>query len=431
MKKVALITLGCPKNQVDSEVLAGELVRGGMTLVGNREEADIILINTCGFIEEAKRESIESILESVKLKENGRDKAVYVWGCMAERYRGEIEKEIPEVDAYFGVEPYREMGRFFFGHSYRWRDAAFGNRLLSTPSHTAYLKIADGCDHQCTFCAIPHFKGKYRSRSVASLMEEAQTLAGKGVKEIVLVAQDTTAYGSDIVEGSDLVSLLEKLVSVEGVVWIRIMYGHPSYINDDIIRFMAEEKKICCYLDLPLQHISNAMLQRMGRKTSAEFIRSLIQTLRDRIPDLVLRTTFIVGFPGETDAMFDELVEFVREARFERMGTFVFSPEEGTKASELRPLVSKTVAEERYRILMEVQQHVCREINRSLESKKIPVLVDGYDRIQNLYFGRSEGDGPDVDQTVWIKGNVGIGEIVPVIIEASSAYDLMGRPACV
>lgn len=262
-------------------------------------------------------------------------------------------------------------------------------------------------------------------------MEEAQTLAGKGVKEIVLVAQDTTAYGSDIVEGSDLVSLLEKLVSVEGVVWIRIMYGHPSYINDDIIRFMAEEKKICCYLDLPLQHISNAMLQRMGRKTSAEFIRSLIQTLRDRIPDLVLRTTFIVGFPGETDAMFDELVEFVREARFERMGTFVFSPEEGTKASELRPLVSKTVAEERYRILMEVQQHVCREINRSLESKKIPVLVDGYDRIQNLYFGRSEGDGPDVDQTVWIKGNVGIGEIVPVIIEASSAYDLMGRPACV
>ena len=431
MKKVALITLGCPKNQVDSEVLAGELVSGGMTLVRNREEADIIFINTCGFIEEAKRESIESIIESVQLKENGRDKAVYVWGCLAERYRGEIETEIPEVDAYFGVEPYREVGRYFFGHSYRWSDAAFGNRLLSTPSHTAYLKIADGCDHQCTFCAIPHFKGKYRSRSVASLVEEAQTLAEKGVKEIVLVAQDTTAYGSDIKEGTDLVCLLERLVKVEGVEWIRIMYGHPSYVNDELIRFMAEEKKICRYLDLPLQHISNTILQRMGRKTSAEFIKSLVQTLRDRISDLVLRTTFIVGFPGETDAMFDELVEFVRETRFERMGAFVFSPEEGTRAFELRPFVSKPVAEERYRILMEVQQDICRQINRSVESMTIPVLVDGYDTDQNLYFGRSDGDGPEVDQTVWIKGNVGIGEIVPIIVEASSAYDLMGRPACV
>lgn len=428
-KKIALITLGCPKNQVDSEVIAGVLGRGGKTLVGNPEEADIILINTCGFIEEAKKESIGEILRAVELKKNGRDRKVYVMGCLAERYRGEIEKEIPEVDVYFGVEPYEQVGRFFLGTSYRWSEKAFGNRILSVPSHTAYLKIADGCDHQCTFCAIPLIKGPYRSRSIDGLMDEACALIRRGVKELVLVAQDTTAYGSDLKDGTNFVSLLERLVSLEGLEWIRIMYGHPDHVTEELIQLMVREEKICRYIDLPLQHISDEMLKAMGRRTRKKSIGHLIEELRDRIPGVVLRTTFIVGFPGETERMFQELVDFVHVTRFERMGAFVFSPEEGTKAYNLRPTVPKKVAEERYQVLMKVQQEVSFQANRFLEAKILPVMVDGYDYDQRLFFGRSEGDGPDVDQTVWIKGEAPVGEIVPVRIEGCSAYDLMGKIA--
>ena len=428
-EKVALVTLGCPKNEVDSGVLAGELVRGGMRLVEDVEEADIILVNTCGFIEEAKRESIEAILRAVELKKNGRDRKVYVWGCLSERYRGEIEKEIPEVDGYFGVEPYREMGRFFFGPSYRWSEEALNRRVLSTPSHTAYLKIGDGCDHECTFCAIPLIKGKYRSRSVESIVDEAAVLAGRGVKELILIAQDTTAYGSDLGEGTHLVGLLKRLVSVEGIRWIRIMYGHPAHVTDELMELISGEKKICRYLDLPLQHVSDEILKAMGRSPSKKRIQRLINTLRNRIPGLTLRTTFVVGFPGETDRMFQELLDFVQETRFERLGAFVFSPEEGTNAFEFKPRIPQRIAEERYRVLMEVQQEISRERNRSLESKILPILVDGYDSDQGLFFGRGEGDGIDVDQRVWIRGKVPVGEIVPVRIEGSSAYDLMGKVA--
>ena len=429
-RRVAMVTLGCPKNQVDSEVLAGQLMKGGMTLVGDMEEADMILINTCGFIEKAKKESISSILEAVSLKENGRDKKVYVWGCLSERYPDQIRKEIPEADGYFGVEPYEDIGRMLLGRTYQWYTEAYGHRILSTPSHTAYLKIADGCDHRCTFCAIPGFKGKYRSREVKSLVAEARVLAEKGIKELTLVAQDTTAYGSDFTDGTTLVTLLSELVSVKGIEWIRIMYAHPSHLMENIIEFMAEEEKICRYLDVPLQHISDSVLKAMGRGMNSVSIRTLVDTLRERIPGLVLRTTFIVGFPGETDEDFDELLDFVRTVRFERLGVFVFSPEEGTEAFQMHSTIPLPVAEERYRILMETQQGVSRKINRSLESKTLYVIVDGYDENQNLHYGRSEGDALDVDQTVWIRGVVRVGDIVPVQIEASSAYDLMGQPAC-
>jgi ribosomal protein S12 methylthiotransferase len=425
-RKVSLITLGCPKNQVDSEVLAGELRRNGAQLVREPENADVILINTCGFVADAKRESIDAILKAVRLKKNGRKPKVVAWGCLAERYKKDIRKEIPEVDAFFGVEPYEAVGRYILGDGYRWSEKAYCGRTLSTLPHTAYLKVADGCDHACTFCAIPLFKGKTRSRTVASLVREAESLADRGVRELILVAQDTTAYGMDLNDGSTLVRLLEKLVRIRGIEWIRILYGHPSHVDDSLMDAVANEPKICKTLDLPLQHAADPMLAAMGRGTSKNAAEKLIGKLRAKIPDLVLRTAFIVGFPGETEAMFEELVEFVRRMRFERMGVFVYSPEEGTRAYGLEGAVRKPTTARRHRTLMELQRTLSERINRALESKILPVIVDGFDPEQRLYYGRTQGDSPDIDQTVWIRGDVRVGTIVPVKIEGSSAYDLAG-----
>jgi len=425
-QKFAFITLGCPKNEVDSGVLAGELIKGGMELVGDMDQADMILINTCGFIEEARKESIDTILRTLEFKKNGQNKKVYVWGCLSERYKAEIGKEIPEIDGYFGVEPYEQMVRFLLDDSYHWSEKAYHNRILSTPSHTAYLKIADGCDHLCTFCAIPLIKGKYRSRSVQSIVREAAHLVERGVKEIILVAQDTTGYGLDRNDDIHFVHLLKKLIAVEGIEWIRIMYAHPAHMTDELIELIAQEEKICCYLDLPLQHISDDLLFAMGRGMRRDFIESLIAHLRSKIPGLILRTAFIVGFPGETETMFLELVDFIQEMRFERMGAFIFSREEGTKSFLQKPLVPKPIAEERYRILMETQQAISYRINQAQKLKVIPVLVDGYDREKRLFFGRSEGDCLDIDQTVWIRNKAPVGEIVPVRIGSCTPYDLTG-----
>ncbi len=425
-EKFAIVTLGCPKNEVDSGILAGELMRCGMDLVGSVEQADVILINTCGFIEEAKKESIDTILKMLQYKKNGNHKKVYVWGCLVQRYRNDIEREIPEVDGYFGVEPYEEMGRFFFNDSYRWGNEAYANRILSTPFRTAYLKIADGCNHLCTFCAIPMIKGPYRSRLVSSVIDEATHLADRGVKEIILVAQDTTAYGQDLDDGLNLVCLLDQLVRIDGIQWIRLMYGHPAHITDELIEMIANEEKICRYLDIPLQHISDELLLAMGRDMRRGFIESLLDRVRSQIPGLFLRSSFILGFPGETETSFQELLDFVREARFERLGAFIYSPEEGTQSFRRKPLVPRKIAEERYRILMETQQAISYDLNCMRESSIMSVLVEGYDREKGLFFGRSEGDCLDIDQTVWIQNEAVIGEIVPVRIESSSAYDLFG-----
>jgi ribosomal protein S12 methylthiotransferase len=435
-KKVAIITLGCPKNQVDSEVLAAELKRHGAVLTADPEEADDILINTCGFIRDAKQESIDAILNAVRLKaRSGRTRAgrsrtggprVVVWGCLAERYGDALAAEIPEADAFFGVEPFKALGRYIIGAHYRWSEAGRCGRVLSTAPHTAYLKIADGCDHACSFCAIPLFKGKYRSRPVRGLVREAQSLADRGVKELILIAQDTTAYGRDLGGGVTLARLLKRLVRVSGIEWIRILYGHPAHVDDTLIDAMAGEPKICKYLDLPLQHISDPVLKAMGRGMSKIATIRLIETLRALIPGLTLRTAFITGFPGETESRFDELARFVAEARFERMGVFAFSPEEGTRAAGLKPAVPATVAKQRAGQLMRIQKSLSSKYHRSLEGKVLPVLVDGIDRRRRLCFGRTPGDAPDIDATVWVRGKAGPGRIVPVRIEGSSAYDLMG-----
>lgn len=443
-RKVALITLGCPKNQVDSEVLAGELRRGGIELTGDPSRADTILINTCGFVADAKRESIDAILNAVRLRKNGRgpnagkaakgrrhrtlspDPKVVVWGCLAERYKEDMRKEFPEVDAFFGVEPFQDIGRYIMGEKYRWTEKAFCGRALSTLPHTAYLKIADGCDHRCAFCAIPLFKGKYRSRSIPSLTAEAEALADSGVKELILIAQDTTAYGSDLKNGSDLPRLLKRLVRIRGIEWIRILYGHPAHVDDALMNTIADEDKICKILDLPLQHISDPLLDAMGRGMSRSSTERLISRLRKRIPGLALRTAFIVGFPGETETMFGELLDFVKRSRFERLGAFEYSPEEGTRAFGLKGAVAKATVRRRYRRLMEAQQIISVENNRKLVSRVIPVIVDGRDPRRKLAFGRTRCDSPDIDQTVWIRGRVRPGEIVPVRIEGYSAYDLAG-----
>ena len=426
LKKCAIVTLGCPKNQVDSEVLAGELVRQGIELVGNPEEADAVFINTCGFIEDAKKESIDAILRIVENKKRFKDQKVYVWGCLSERYRNEIVKEIPEVDRFFGVEPFAEIGQHLLGSTYQWCSDAYCRRVLSTSPHTAYLKIAEGCDHQCTFCVIPQFKGRYRSRPPEDIIREAQSLADRGVKELILIAQDTTAYGSDLSRKTDLVDLLKQLVRIYPFKWIRIMYAHPSHITDDLIQLMANEEKICRYLDMPLQHISDSVLKAMGRGLRRKQIEQLIEKLRTAISGLVLRTAFIVGFPGETEEAFTELADFVREMRFDRLGVFIYSHEEGTEAYSMKQTVPRRVSKKRLKTLMEIQNRISCSNNRSMESRVLEVIVDGYDQDQQLYFGRSEGDSLDVDQTVWIQGNVNVGEIVAVQIQGSAAYDLMG-----
>jgi ribosomal protein S12 methylthiotransferase len=433
-KKAAIITLGCPKNQVDSEVLAGELRKHGIVLTPDPEKADDILINTCGFVEDAKKESIDAILDAVRLKRKGPaggsgGPRVVVWGCLSERYRDTLAAEIPEVDACFGVEPFEALGRYILGGRYRWSEAAYCGRVPSMPPHTAYLKIADGCDHACTFCAIPLFKGKYRSRPVRGLLREAESLADRGAKELILIAQDTTAYGRDLGGGMTLARLLKRLVRVPGLEWIRILYGHPAHVDDALIDVMAGEPKICKYLDLPLQHISDPVLKAMGRGMSKAGTVRLIETLRALIPHLTLRTAFITGFPGETESRFDELVRFVREARFERVGVFAFSPEEGTRAARLRPTVPAVEAKRRAGILMRRQKSVSAKFHRGLEGKVLPVLVDGTDVGRRLSYGRTRGDAPEIDATVWIRGNLRPGRIVPVRIEGSSAFDLMGTAA--
>lgn len=426
-KKILLITLGCPKNEVDSDILGGILKTNGFQLVDSSEEADIILINTCGFIESAKQESIDTILQAVELKKVKKDLRVYVWGCLSERYQHKLKEQIPEIDGFWGIEPFDEMGEYFIGSDFRHSSHHWKTRLISNYTHTAYIKIADGCSHECTFCIIPKIKGDYRSRPLFDIKNEAQMLAERGVKELHLVAQDTTAYGKDLSPGTGLVSLLEELVTIKGLEWIRIMYAYPASVTEELIQIMAEEPRICSYLDIPLQHISNHILKSMGRSSNKRRIYDLINKFRTRISDLTLRTSFIVGFPGETDADFQELLEFIQEVKFNRLGCFIFSPEYGTKAYRYNHQVDKETAVKRYNQLMDIQYEISSELNRSYIHDTVQVLIDGYDTDNQIYFGRSQSDALEIDQMIWVKGNFKIGEIYPVKIDHSSAYDLEGH----
>jgi ribosomal protein S12 methylthiotransferase len=425
-RKAAIVTLGCPKNDVDSEVVAAELVRGGWRLTGDMRDADVVLVNTCGFIRPAREESLEAIRQVLAVKKNGRPQVI-VWGCMVQRDGKELADMLPQVDAFYGVMPFEEIGRDILGPGYKWEKAAFSRRKPSMFPHSAYLKIADGCRHQCTFCTIPSIKGPFQSRAMEDLVAEAAALAEGGVRELILVAQDTSGYGMDLNDGSDLPNLLKHLCGIDLLRWIRVQYAHPAHLSDRILDVIKEEEKICRYLDLPLQHIADPLLRAMGRSTSRNQIERWIHKIRRRLPDITLRTTFIVGFPGETEEMFDELVDFVKAVRFERLGVFPFFPESGTPAAAMEPVVPDDVKEGRVRVLMETQQKIAYEANQRLIGRTVPVLVDGFDPGRGESFGRTEGDSIDIDQTVWIKGCIPAGEWSSVRIERCTPYDLIGR----
>ncbi|MBN2417668.1 30S ribosomal protein S12 methylthiotransferase RimO [bacterium] len=425
-RKAAFITLGCSKNEVDSEVLAGLLKGRRLRIIDDPADADVVVVNTCGFIEDAKQESINTILEAVRLKEEDPGKKVVVWGCLSQRYREDLQREIPEVDAYFGIEAFQEMGRYLSGETIHWSPDAYVRRHRFGPAHTAYLKIADGCDHRCTFCAIPGIKGAFRSRTPESLVEESEALAAAGARELILIGQDTAAYGRDLPGGPTLSGLLNMLVRIDGIDWIRIMYLYPGSVSDDLLEIMAAEEKICAYADIPLQHIADRVLRRMGRRERRADITALLRKMRAVLPDIVIRTTCIVGFPGERASDFNELLAFVKDFRFNRLGAFVFSREEGTPAFSFEDQVPRRTALSRHRRLMSEQQRISESLNAEMAGSLQEVIVDGYDSSQQLYYGRTRGDAPEVDQTVWIDGAHTPGEIIRVKITGYSYYDMTG-----
>lgn len=423
-QKVNVITLGCSKNTVDSERLMKQLQTNKFELVENPDDAETLIINTCGFIEAAKNESIDTILKAVALKNSGQIKKIIVAGCLSERYKVDLMKDIPEVDAYFGTEKYEDILHNLGGEL---KHELLGERLLTTPNHTAYLKISEGCDHPCSFCAIPLMRGLHKSKSMEDLLNEANHLAAKGVKELIIIGQDTTDYGKDIYGERNLAELLIKLSLIDGIEWIRIMYAYPSHFPIGVIDVIANNEKICNYIDVPLQHISDDVLKSMRRGITKRKIMELINTLRERIPNIVLRTTFIVGYPAETKKHFDELCEFVCEARFDKLGVFTYSQEENTSSFILGDPVSEKEKKHRLEVLMEIQRQISREKNQALSGKSLRVLVEG--RENGFYVGRSYRDAPEIDGEVLIpaKQNVSIGKFYDVKFYDFNDYDMFGN----
>lgn len=405
MIKVGMISLGCPKNQVDAEMLLSNLSEGGFEIVGDIE-ADIVIINTCGFIGDAKKEAIDTILEVCQLKDEGTVGAVVVTGCLAQRYKDEIMKEIPEVDAVVGIGGNKDIVSICLEVMKRKKVNHFpdklclpldGGRLLTAPPHYAYIKIAEGCSNCCTYCAIPKIRGKFRSRKMESIIEEAKTLAASGVKELVVVAQDTTKYGIDLYGELSLAKLLKELCKIDGIQWIRTLYCYPESITDELIDTIAKESKICKYIDIPLQHCDGDVLKRMNRKGDKESLTALLNKLRSKIPGLILRTTFIVGFPGETNENFDSLCDFANEIQFDRYGCFAYSAEEDTPAALMENQVEEETKTERARIMTEQQQRIFDSKLDELIGKELTLIVDGFDEDELLYFGRSYMDAPGID----------------------------------
>lgn len=422
---VSVITLGCSKNTVDSERLMNQLKLNKLTLTENAGEADTVIINTCGFIEAAKKESVDSILNAVSLKEKGKLKKVIVAGCLSERYMNDLRKEIPEVDAYFGTEKYEEIIHELGGEL---KYELLGERLLSSPSHTAYLKISEGCDHPCSFCAIPLMRGKHKSKSIEELIRETEFLARNNTKELVLIAQDTTDYGKDIYGKKMIASLINELSSVKGIEWIRLMYAYPSQFPDDLMEVIAENPKVCRYVDIPLQHISDNVLKSMRRGSSARGIRELLWKLKTRIPGITLRTTFIVGYPNEGDNEFKELCEFVKEIEFDRIGTFTFSKEENTSSFILGDPVPERIKLERKDILMEIQKDISSRINAGFIGKKLKVMIESKEG--DYFIGRSQRDAPEVDGEILIPSDgkkLHPGEFYTVDVFDHNEYDLYAK----
>ena len=423
--KVSVITLGCSKNTVDSERLMKQIQLNKIGLVEDPNEADTVIINTCGFIELAKEESINTILEAVAMKNSGKLKKVIVAGCLSERYKNELQKEIPEVDVYFGTEKYEEIIKELGGNLKR---ELLGERLLTTPSHTAYLKISEGCDHPCSFCAIPLTRGSHKSKLIEELVKEAEFLAANNAKELILIAQDTTDYGKDIYGKKMIVQLLRRLSEIDGIEWIRVMYAYPSHFPDELIEEIKTNPKVLKYVDIPLQHISDDVLKSMRRGVTAERTKKLLNKLRTEIPDVTIRTTFIVGYPNETEKDFEELCDFVSKEKFDRIGTFTFSVEENTASFILGDPVSEKEKERRKSILMEIQKDISLQKNETFIGKQIKVLIDSIEG--EYYIGRSYRDAPEVDGEVLIpvKDNkMKIGSFYDIVINDCDEYDLYGN----
>jgi ribosomal protein S12 methylthiotransferase len=439
-EKISMVSLGCPKNLVDAEIMLGFLDREGYDITTDEKDADIIIVNTCSFIKEAKQESVDAILDLADRKHDGRCRLLIVTGCLPQRYQEELCKELPEVDIFIGTGDYPRIAEIIAekrGTSEQLRYIGDPNfifdedspRLKSTPVYSAYLKIAEGCSNCCSYCVIPSLRGSYRSRPVEALIQEARRLVAGGARELNLIAQDVTNYGADLEGKPALEDLIRRLAEIEDLRWIRILYAYPNGITDGLIQLIKEEKKVCKYLDIPLQHISDPILSRMNRRSTAEEIRTLLAKIRQEIPEIALRTSLIVGFPGETEEDFKNLLQFVEEAQFDRLGVFCYSREEGTPANDMADQVSERIKRERYKKIMKAQSRLSFKRNRRLVGMIEEVIVEGFsEETELLLKGRSSRQAPDIDGQVYITaGNANVGDIVRLKITDSSDYDLIGE----
>lgn len=437
--RVGLVSLGCAKNQVDAEIMAGELTEAGYIITPQPEQAQIIVINTCGFIDEAKQEAIDTILEMAEYKKSGSCKALIVTGCLAQRYFTEIQESLPEVDGIVGIGGFKNIcdavKSVYAGETYLNHDEDFGleylngSRILFTPKGSAYLKIAEGCDNRCHYCAIPGIRGPFRSRPMEELVQEAERLAGEGVRELVLIAQDTTRYGKDLYGEPRLVELVQALNQIDRIKWIRIMYLYPDEITEGLIDTIKNCSKVLPYVDLPIQHISTGLLKSMNRRGSGDDIRRIFKEFRDNIPGVVIRTSLIVGYPGETEEDFNELKDFVKETRFDRMGIFKYSREENTVAAGMTPQVDEATKEERYEVLMALQRGISRANNELRVGRIYETLVEGVSDDGIFYIGRTYAEGPEVDGNIYFTSSEPLeqGDMVDVKLLIAEDYDLTGE----
>ena len=438
MTNIGFVSLGCSKNLIDTEVMLKKLADAGYAIVPDETQADIVVVNTCGFIESAKQESIDNILDVAWLKTNGRLKGIVVTGCLAERYREQVIEEMPEVDAVLGTGSYDEIvtaikaveaGEKFMSFKDKEASPLGGERLVTTPEYTAYLKIAEGCDNRCTYCAIPLIRGRLRSRTIEEIVSEAKELEAIGVKELNLIAQDTSRYGLDLYGKYALADLVRALTKETSIPWIRLLYCYPDKITDDLIAEMRDNPRLLKYMDLPIQHISDKILTAMNRHGNAALIRDAVERVRKAIPGVTVRTTAIVGFPGETEEDFAELCAFIKEARFDRFGAFPYSQEEGTPAASFPDQIDEQVKQDRYDTLMQTQLEISAELQRAKIGSTVTVLCEGYDVVAGTHYGRSEADAPDVDGKVYFSSPVRVpaGTFVDVKITDALDYDLVGE----
>ena len=438
MYNIGMVSLGCAKNSTDAEIMLGLLAEDGYGLVDDPNEADILIVNTCAFIDSAKQESIETILDMAQYK-NGKCKLLIVTGCLAQRYRDEVLTEMPEVDYVLGTGEFDKICECIKKAFDGKREAFCENpdrtpddhlpRILTTPPYTAYLKIADGCDNNCTYCAIPKIRGHFRSRTIENILDEAKSLAQNGVKELILIAQDTTRYGKDLYGKYALSDLLDELVKIDGIEWIRVHYFYPEAVTEELVEVMSKYDKICNYIDMPVQHGHDNILRRMARRTNQKEILKKISMIREKMPDAIIRTSIIVGFPGETDDEFNTLYDFVEQVKFDRMGVFAYSQEEGTAAADFEGQLDDETKQDRLDKLMTLQQGISLELNKNKIGSIMEVLVEGYDEESFLFYGRSRGDSIDVDGKVYFgtEEDVCAGDIINVEILDADEYDLAGR----